>query len=235
MKNTLFIIVLMSFLSASAQHHPIMVGAMKNVMWKGELAGLIQMDSLSKKGLYGMGPVEYLKGELMIWDGDVYQSSVVNSNDMSVKKTSTARAPFFAYEFINEWEEIELPEGIKSLKELELFLDKRFSQNNTPFFFKLEGFVDSANIHIVNLPDGKVVRSPDDAHQGQINYPVTKRNVSVLGFFSRNHKAIFTHHDTYIHTHLITQEKDMMGHLEEVSFSSKRVKLSVTKKQLSEN
>jgi acetolactate decarboxylase len=230
MRNTLFIIVLMSFLSASAQQQPIVVGAMKNVMWKGELTGLIQMDSLSKKGFYGMGPVDYLKGELMIWDGDVYQSSVVNANDMNVKKTSTARAPFFAYEFINEWEEIEIPEGIKSLKELELFLDKRFNQINIPFFFKLEGFVDSANIHIVNLPEGKVVRSPDDAHQGQINYPITKRNVSVLGFFSRNHKAIFTHHDTFIHTHLITQEKDMMGHLEDVSFSSKRVKLSVTKK-----
>ena len=86
----------MSFLSASAQQ-PIVVGAMKNVMWKGELAGLIQMDSLNKKGFYGMGPVEYLKGELMIWDGDVYQSSVLNSNEMNVKKTSTARAPFFAY------------------------------------------------------------------------------------------------------------------------------------------
>lgn len=220
----------MSFLSASAQHSPIVVGAMKNVMWKGELAGLIQMDSLTKKGFYGMGPVEYLKGELMIWDGDVYQSSVINSNAMNIKKTSTARAPFFAYENIDGWEEIDLPAGIKNLKDLELFLDKRFFQINIPFFFKLEGFVDSANIHIVNLPEGKVVRSPDDAHQGQINYPITKRNVSILGFFSRNHKAIFTHHDTFIHTHLITQEKDMMGHLEEVSFSSNRVKLSVTKR-----
>jgi acetolactate decarboxylase len=224
----------MSFLSASAQQ-PIVVGAMKNVMWKGELAGLIQMDSLNKKGFYGMGPVEYLKGELMIWDGDVYQSSVLNSNEMNVKKTSTARAPFFAYEYINEWEEIDLPEGIKSLKELELFLDKRFNRINIPFFFKLEGYVDSANIHIVNLPEGKVVRSPDDAHQGQMNYTITKRNVSFLGFFSRNHKAIFTHHDTFIHTHLITQEKDMMGHLEDVILSSKRAKLSVKKKQLSEN
>jgi acetolactate decarboxylase len=230
MRITLFIIVLVSFLSASAQQQPIVVGAMSNVMWKGELAGLIQMDSLSKKGFYGMGPVEYLKGELMIWDGDIYQSSVVNSSDMNVKKTSTARAPFFAYEYINEWEEIEIPEGIKSLKQLDLFLDKRFNRINIPFLFRLEGFVESANIHIVNLPEGKVVRSPDDAHQGQINYLITNRNVSVLGFFSRNHKAIFTHHDTFIHTHLITHEKDMMGHLEEVSFSSKKVKLSVTKK-----
>lgn len=230
MGNTLFIIFLLSFLSTSAQKQPVIVGAMKNVMWKGELAGLIQMDSLSKKGFYGMGPVEYLKGELMIWDGDVYHSSVVNSKEMNVRKTSTARAPFFAHEYINEWEEIDLPKGIKNLKELELFLDKRFNLSNIPFFFKLEGFVESANIHIVNLPEGKVVRSPDDAHQGQINYPIIKRNVSVLGFFSRNHKAIFTHHDTLIHTHLITQEKDMMGHLEEVNFSSQKIKLSVPKK-----
>ena len=114
------------------------VGAMKNVMWKGELAGLIQMDSLSKKGFYGMGPLEYLKGELIILDGVVYQSSVVNSDVMIVKKSSTARAPFFAFESINEWEEIDLPAGIKNLKEFELFLDKKFTRYSIPFFFKIE-------------------------------------------------------------------------------------------------
>jgi acetolactate decarboxylase len=229
MRHIFLFMFLLSFLWASAQQRPIIVGAMKNVMWKGELAGLIQMDSLSKKGFYGMGPLEYLKGELIILDGVVYQSSVVNSDVMIVKKSSTARAPFFAFESINEWEEIDLPAGIKNLKEFELFLDKKFTRYSIPFFFKIVGFVDSANIHIVNLPEGKVVRSPDDAHQGQTNYKINNKNVSILGFFSRNHKAIFTHHDTFIHTHLITQEKDMMGHLEEVYFSSEKVKLSVAK------
>ena len=43
------------------------VGAMKNVMRKGELFATIDLDSLSNKThLYGMGPVEYLTGELSI-------------------------------------------------------------------------------------------------------------------------------------------------------------------------
>ena len=216
----------MSFLSASAQQ-PIVVGAMKNVMWKGELEGLIQMDSLSRKGIYGMGPVEFLKGELIIWDGTVFQSSVVNAEKMNVSQATAVRAPFFAYDYVKEWKEVKLPDDIKNLKGLESFLDKTFSNSQFPFFFKVEGLIDSANIHIVNLPNGKVVRSPDDAHQGQINYPIKNRNVSVLGFFSRNHKAIFTHHDTFIHTHLITKERDMMGHLEEIYFSTGRVRLTV--------
>lgn len=42
---------------------------MRNVMWKGELAGIIQMDTISdKKGLYGLGPIEFLGGEVMVMD-----------------------------------------------------------------------------------------------------------------------------------------------------------------------
>lgn len=45
----------------------VVVGAMKNVMWKGELGGIISLDTIkNKEGLYGLGPVSYLTGELLI-------------------------------------------------------------------------------------------------------------------------------------------------------------------------
>jgi acetolactate decarboxylase len=41
-------------------------GAMKNVMWKGQLFGTIDLDTIfNKQHLYGLGPVEYLTGELL--------------------------------------------------------------------------------------------------------------------------------------------------------------------------
>jgi len=44
------------------------VGAMKNVMWKGELGGTISLDTIKdKNGLYGLGPVEYLTGENLMF------------------------------------------------------------------------------------------------------------------------------------------------------------------------
>ena len=39
-------------------------------MWKGELSGTINLDTISnKKGLYGLGPESYLTGELLINNG----------------------------------------------------------------------------------------------------------------------------------------------------------------------
>jgi len=48
-------------------------GAMRNVMWKGELFGTIDCDTIADKThLYGLGPVEYLTGEILIIDGVGY-------------------------------------------------------------------------------------------------------------------------------------------------------------------
>jgi acetolactate decarboxylase len=146
---------------------------------------------------------------------------------MEVFVTENVKAPFFGYDNIHEWKEISLSKQVKDLKSLEKFIDQYNRSNDLPFFFKLEGKIKDANIHIVNLPAGSVVKSPDDAHQGQVNYQLKDKLVTLIGFFSRKHKAVFTHHDTFMHIHLITQDKDMMGHLEEITFLAKDFKLFI--------
>jgi acetolactate decarboxylase len=46
-----------------------------------------------------------------------------------------------------------------------------------------------------------------------------------IGFFSTEHKAIFTHHDTFLHMHLITTDRQKMGHLDEVFLKKGTIKL----------
>ena len=91
--------------------------------------------------------------------------------------------------------------------------------------YKLSGAVERAMIHIVNLPKGSKVSSPDDAHKGQVNYLIKNEQADIVGFFSTEHKAIFTHHDTYLHMHLITKDRQKMGHLDEVLFEKGTMKL----------
>ena len=63
------------------------VGAMKDVMWKGELAGKIKLDTIkNKKNLYGIGPEEFLTGELLIVDGKSFISKVETDSTMKVKR-----------------------------------------------------------------------------------------------------------------------------------------------------
>jgi acetolactate decarboxylase len=193
------------------------VGEMRNVMWKGQLYGNINLDTIAnKEHLFGLGPVEYLSGELMIFDGKAYKSTVLTPTTMKVEETFITKAPFFGYANIEKWEEQNLPDSVKTLTQLETYINAISQRSKRPFFFKLEGEISSANIHIVNLPKGSKVSSPDEAHKGQTNYQLQNEIVDILGFFSTEHKAIFTHHDTFLHLHLITKDRSKMGHLEQV-------------------
>ncbi len=204
------------------------VGEMKNVMWKGQLYGTINLDTIAnKEHLYGFGPVEYLAGELLIMDGKSYQSTVVNDSVMKVEENFKVKAPFFAYANIDKWKEEKLPDSIQTMKQLEDYLTISTKKIKQPFMFKLKGVVDSASIHIVNLPKGSKVTSPEQAHKGQINYTIKNEQSEVIGFFSTEHKAIFTHHDTFLHMHLITQDKSKMGHIDALTFKKNNMKLYI--------
>src|SRR5690554_2825150 len=134
------------------------VGAMKNVMWKGELGASIQLDTISnKKGLYGIGPESYLTGELLINDGQSYVSKVTSDSTMTVEKTFDVSAPFFVYANVNEWNEIELASDIKTMKDIENLVDSKTTQSKRPFALKLTGKIAKALIHIQNLPKGTKV------------------------------------------------------------------------------
>jgi acetolactate decarboxylase len=197
-------------------------GAMKNVMKKGELFGTIHLDTISnKKHLYGIGPIEYLTGEITIFDSKSYVSRV-NADSYDVK------APFFVYANVENWTSIEVPKRVIDLTSLEEFLTSLPNSDKKPFAFKMEAEVAETDIHVVNLPKHiKTVSSHEEAHQGQVNYLLKDRKVNLIGFYSAHHHAIFTHHSSNLHIHLITEDEKDMGHVESISF--KNLKLWVSK------
>jgi acetolactate decarboxylase len=206
------------------------VGEMKNVMWKGQLYGNINLDTIvNKTNLYGLGPVEYLAGEILIIDGKSYKSTVTSDTTMKVEETYDIKAPFFGYANISKWTEQTLPDSIQTIQQLEIYLDKITKSSPRPYMFKLTGTVEQAKIHIVNLPKDLKVSSPDEAHKGQINYELKNELAEIIGFFSTEHKAIFTHHDTFLHMHLMTSDKQKMGHLDDVLLKKGTIKLFLPK------
>lgn len=196
-------------------------GAMRDVMWKGELQGKFNPDTIQdKNSLYGLGPESYLTGELLINNGKSYVSRVVSDSTMLVEETYDVEAPFFVYGKVNEWTQVELPDTIDGISALERFIDQQTQDRKRPFCFKLTGTVHSAVIHIQNLPEGAKVSSPQEAHQGQKNYHLDNQEVEIIGFFSTQHKGIFTHHDSFLHMHLITADQKIMGHVDQMNFSN---------------
>lgn len=203
-------------------------GAMKNVMWKGELFGTISLDTLKPvQNLYGLGPLDYLRGELFIKEGTIYKCTVVTDTSMKVEVIKQAKAPFFVYAHVDTWKEIPLADSVTTTKQLESFLLANSANKLKPFVFKLKGKVASASIHVVNLPPGSKVSSPEEAHKGQINYPVKNETAEIIGFFSTQHKGVFTHHSSFVHMHLLTDDKNKMGHIDTLSFSPRDLRLFI--------
>ncbi|WNB16789.1 acetolactate decarboxylase [Marivirga arenosa] len=203
------------------------VGAMKNVMWKGELDGNIYLDTIANKtGLYGLGPLSELKGELLINNGISYASKVLSDSSMTVEKNYDVSAPFFVYGNVTEWQAFDLPDEVKSISDIERFIIQHIDDYDKPFIFKLIGKVKSAKIHIQNLPEGSKVSSPKEAHVGQVNYTIEEVDAEIIGFFSKHHKGIFTHHDSFLHMHLITKDESKMGHLDAIEIVKMKLYLA---------
>lgn len=193
-------------------------GSMRATMRDGQLQGTIDLDTLSdREGLYGLGPAEYLRGEVMVYDGEIYRSRVGEEETaMIVERTDKVRPPFFVHTRQRNWAEYNIPPNVRDLDDLVDYVGELRIGNEAPTVFRLTGKVASAQIHVQNLPEGVIPTSPREAHQGQRRYTFKNREVDVLGFFSTHHQGVFTHHDSYGHLHLITHERDMMGHLDEL-------------------
>jgi acetolactate decarboxylase len=200
---------------------------MRNTMFHGQLAGLVLLDSIATPGTYGIGPLEHLRGELLLWNGQPFRSTTTPDGGMHVEQATNARAPFFVHQVVKEWTEVALPDSVVDLPTLDAFLTARYASMGVPFAFTLQGTVAEVHAHIVDVSPGTVINGPDDAHRENKHFTLRERSMDLLGFFSTKHKAVFTHHDTHIHVHAITTERNWMGHVERLTIAPNAVRLWV--------
>ncbi|MDA9760331.1 acetolactate decarboxylase, partial [Flavobacteriaceae bacterium] len=104
-----------------------------------------------------------------------------------------------------------------------------YKDYDQPLLIRIDGLFDNIKLHSVSLPEGKKVSSPDEAHQGLTQYDFKNISGSLIGFFSRNHKAVFTHHDSFFHAHFISDDRKVLGHIDEINFNASKVTLKVSK------
>jgi len=189
-------------------------GEMRSVMQRGDLSATINLDTVEdRQHLYGIGPLDSLTGEITILDGVAYYSIIVNDKQ-ALGQSFTIKAPFFVYANVPTWDEIQIPDSVTTEIHLDEFITAVSEQRQEPFVFTITATIDTADIHIVSLPTGTVINSPADTHIGQKNLTLINSSVDLVGFFSRNHKGVFTHHDSNIHLHLITADRTSMGHVD---------------------
>lgn len=203
------------------------VGAM-NEMGKTNFKTQVWLDTLPDKShLFGMGPYDRMKGEIMVFDGKPFYASAFKEGKAMVGQSWDIRSPFFVYANVSEWQAVELSGDITALEDIQnqvaAIAKKNGYDTEVPFPFKIIGSFDSLTTHIVTP------RSPDvDGYRTDVKqqlFSFDNSTGSLLGFYSEKHQGIFTSSKSYIHVHYLSDDQTFMGHLDKINTAVKALTL----------
>lgn len=228
-------VLLSALLSLFAVAPPVEVrvaGEMKKIMQKGDLSAHIALDTLLRQDhLYGLGPAEGIKGELLILDSKAYWCRAGNKG-LETRVENSARAAMLVYARVPAWKTVPVPNAVSDYAALEKTIATLAAANGQslqePFPFLVTGKVTAASWHVIDWKDG-VPHTFDNHKQFARFGNSNNETVTLLGFYSGKHHSIFTHHSTNMHVHILDEKKSIVGHLEEWTSGTTALTLSIPK------
>lgn len=194
-------------------------GSLMEVM-NGKIDAVITLNELkSIPNLYGLGPVEGLKGEIQIFNSRPVVSNVIPKG-LSTHSNFQDKAAMLVYAQVPEWQEIQVPKAILTKKQFEEYIEytavKAGLDINEPFPFLLEGHIRKINWHIIDWDPNRNDHSPQTHRNSGLNGVVVEERVEIIGFYSTKHKGVFTHHDSNVHMHFNCTDIELAGHLDDI-------------------
>ena len=209
-------------LASNVQHF----GPMRDVMRAGKTQSRIRLsDANAKPHAFAVGALEGLAGEVTIIDGDVWVSRVASDGTLSVTGPQAVdgdAATLMSISYVSKWHATRIESACTGI-ELELLIEE-FARSmgidtNKPFPFKIEGELNSLNLHVIN---GYCPIATDPATQARKpwrNPEFEIANVTIVGFYAPNAVAVMTHHGTAIHAHAFgnADGTQIMGHIDNVT------------------
>ena len=177
-------------------------------MHDGDIGPKAQLDSLVKRGIYAVGALDSLSGEVLIEDGQIMVSTF-DQDTLKVDRVTSGYASLLVYSQVNSWKEIPV-EGEK-LEQSLLYYAKK-NGISIPFPFMLKGAFKKLEYHIISFdPENGDLQNHKE---GAFRSDLSNEEVVVLGFYSDRHHGVYTHHDANMHMHVRDNEFTRMGHVD---------------------
>jgi acetolactate decarboxylase len=211
------------------------IGAQKDIFTKGKAERVMSLKSLAgRPGLYGIGPVEGLDGEITIFDGKPYVSKV-RQNGKVVEQSHDHGAFFMVWTEQAHWQGITIPEAVKSYVDLQSFVKAQAGaagiDTGKPFPFRLSGIPAEIKWHInVDRTEGKTI-TRELFVKSKEPYVTNNEPVDIIGFYSEHHPGVFIAEyapaikrdsglKNAIHLHFISHADKMTGHIDNITLGA---------------
>jgi hypothetical protein len=193
-------------------------GAQRDVL-SGDLRGHVDLETLaSVPHLYALGPLEGVRGEVSIFGGE---PSIARIEEGAVVTVSSwrARACFLVWATVPAWAERALEAGAPSLDEVEREVVALACATGLdperPLPFRVRATAVLATLHVLDKRDG-LPHNPERHEQAKVRRTLEHTPVELVGFYSRQHRGIFTPKESNLHVHLRTEDGRISGHLEAI-------------------
>ena len=135
------------------------------------------------------------------------------------------KAALLVYAQVQEWKTLELPAEIATIKDLEEFVfDKAKAlgiDTTAPFPFMIEGKVSSMDWHVIDWDENDKHHTHQKHKESGMKGRLNDAEVEIIGFFSKEHKAVFTHHSTFVHMHFKAEDAMLAGHIDGLKLGAK--------------
>jgi acetolactate decarboxylase len=194
------------------------IGAQRETIMHGKLAAVLDLRTLSDHPhLYGLGPIEELRGEVTIIDRRPALARVAADGTVDVIQSFDIGVPFFVWAEVPRWREVAIPAGIRSFEDLERFVPTAARtaglDAEKPLPFLVRGRQDLIEFHILNRI-GDAPHNMELHKKIQIKFELKEAEVAIVGFHSTRHRGVFTPGDSNIHIHFQTPDNRQSGHIQ---------------------
>ncbi len=88
-----------------------------------------------------------------------------------------------------------------------------------PFPFRLTGLAERLLLHVLDKRDG-LPHTPELHEQAKVRFRFHGEPVEVLGFFSSQHRGIFTPRESNVHMHARLRDGRVAGHVDDVGLAA---------------
>ena len=196
------------------------IGGQRETIMNGKLAAALDLRTLAnQQHLYGVGPIEQLRGEVTIANSRPALARVASDGSIKVSETFEAGVPFFVWAKVPRWRQLPIPAAVRSFEDLERFVPKVATaaglDSDQPLPFLVEGREELIEFHIVNrVGDGP--HNMEMHKKIQITFERQRVQATIVGFHSTKHRSIFTPGDSNIHIHFQTPGNTASGHIQKL-------------------
>jgi acetolactate decarboxylase len=197
------------------------IGAQRQTIMNGKLAAALDLRTLAdRRHLYGLGPLEQLRGEATIADSRPALARVGPDGMVKVTQSFDAGVPFFVWAEVPRWIEIPFPAEIRSFEDLERFVPRAAAaaglDAEKPLPFLVNGRQDLIEFHVLNRI-GDAPHNMEMHEKIKVKFELSEAEATIVGFHSTRHRGVFTPGDSNIHIHFQTPDNSQSGHIEKLN------------------